>query len=78
MVDVDQLAREFVAKPVRQNLHEACENTELDFFITQDLCNLLKTIVLLITIHIDMVKGDAFFFCDFLAVIAVADDRGYL
>ena len=76
MVDVDEFSGKFFTKPIGEDLHKAGENAELDVFISKDLGDGLEACVFLITIHIDVVEGDVFLFCNVLAVVSVADDGG--
>ncbi len=78
MVDVDDLAAEFLAKPIREDLHEASQHRELNLFLRDDLPDALKACLFVVAVHLDEVEGDACLFGNRLAGVAVADDRGDL
>lgn len=76
MVDVDDFAAEFLAEPVWEDLHEAGEDGEFYFLFNEEFADLLEAVGFFVAIHVDVVEGDAGFFCDGLAGVTVADDGG--
>lgn len=76
VVDVDDLAAEFLAEPIGEDLHESGEDGEFDFLFDEKFSNLLKTIGFFIAIHFYMMEWDTGVFGNGLTGFTVADDGG--
>ena len=78
VVDVDDFPGEFLAERIRQDLHEAGEDDQLDVLGDQQLADFRKALFPELAVHLDEVEGESGAFRDGGAGFAVADERGDL
>ncbi len=78
VVDVDDFPGELLAEAVRQDLHEAGEDDELDVLGEEEIADFGKAFFAQRAVHLDVVEGEAGAFGDVGAVVAVPDEGGDL